>query len=139
MATSGVKNRVQMRKDMYSWLKEIQGDLDAEIQEAALKAAIAGIDAMRETVDTTPSDLSRTPKDNRNWTGHMRSLIDSDIQVRRDELVIRVGWLKLSADDQYILIQEKGGSVQGKVITAMNALGNGTLAVRESLERDGYR
>lgn len=119
---AGVVGRVQMRNGIYAWFKEIEGQMLGNVQEAALKATISAEDVMRQRMDTTPSDLSRNPKGNRNWTYHMRNRIDSKVTRQGNTLRLQVGWFNVKSDENYFEIQEEGGNVQGKQVTAMGAL-----------------
>jgi hypothetical protein len=103
-----------------------------DVQEAALEAGIAGLDAMRERIDTVESAL-RPGKIGRNWTYKMRRSTDVDVRRNGNTTTIRVGWLVTKED--YFTIQEHG---QGS-IWAMNSLMDGHAAILDTLKGWGLK
>lgn len=110
--------------------------MNADVQEAALEAGIAGLEAARWTIDNTPSSLS-PGKPNRNWTFQMNNALDADVRRNGNTTTIRVGWLRTK--QRYFLIQNDGGQVGEKIITPMNALMNGHHAVLDTLKGWGLK
>jgi hypothetical protein len=107
-----------------------------DVEDAALEAGVAGLEAARWTIDNTPSSLS-PGKPNRNWTFQMNRALDADVRRTGNTTTIRVGWLHIK--ERYFLIQEDGGNVGEKVITPMNALMNGQNAIKDTLKGWGIK
>lgn len=107
-----------------------------DVEEAALEAGVAGLEAARWTINNTPSSLS-PGKPNRNWTFKMNQSLDADVRRRGNTTTIRVGWL--SVKEKYFLIQNDGGNLGEKVITPMNALMNGQNAIKDTLKGWGIK
>lgn len=133
---AGVTGHKALTDGLFQHLMEAERTIKRDVQEASLEAAIAGEDAVRETIDTTESSLS-PGKMNRNWTYRMRQAVDSRVDQRGTTVSIRVGWL---ANKQgYFLIQEDGGQVGNTTITPMNALMAGHHAVIDTLKGWGLK
>ena len=111
--------------------------LEAGVDLVVKEAADAALAEMQHVIDTTPSSLSHYPKDNRNWTFHMRDSLDAKPVYEDRNRAIDAGWLEVQED--YFLIQEDGGTAFGKTVTPMHALLNGeaamVLALNTGLER----
>jgi hypothetical protein len=120
-------------------LKHIQGVeayVNTEIQDIALGAAIAGEDAARKTIFSTPSSLS-PGKPDRNWTHQMERSLSSDARRNGTTISIRAGWLNLK--EGYFLVQEDGGTVRGITIAPMHALENAYKAMTKHLTQSGVK
>ena len=117
---------------LFQMLMQAERNVNADTQEAALEAAIAGQEAIKHAIDTTPSALS-PGKDNRNWTFHMNQSVDSDVKRNGTTISIRAGWIR--TQEAYFLIQEHG---QG-TITPMNALFAGHQAMLDTLKGWGIK
>ena len=115
-----VRGHREAMKGLRSFADGTERHVEQVVDDVVLTAAIRGEAKVRETIDTTPSDLSSRPKGNRNWTFTMRNRGDSRVSHRGRRRRVAVGWL----DDRrkYFLIQEHGGRVGDKVVTPMNAL-----------------
>lgn len=127
---AGVNNRVQLRQGLLKHLRDMETVVVNSVVVAAKEAGDSGVEVIREVIAGTPSDLSRLPKGNRNWTGHMSNSAESKVTRTGSTIKIRMGWLNRSQDDWYIATQEYGGNVNGKTVRAMSAL---TFAEREAI------
>ncbi|MGN6654574.1 MAG: hypothetical protein ACTHJ9_04445 [Rhodanobacter sp.] len=105
---------------------------EARVDEIALEATKLGELAMHETIDNTPSSLS-PGKDNRNWTHHMNQSLDSKVTQRGRKRGLTAGWLK--DQQEYFLVQEYGGTVNGITVTPMDALMHGFTAMTQYIEQ----
>ena len=133
---SGVTGHKSLTDGLFRHLLQVDKRVVADVQEAALEAGIAGLEAARWTIDNTPSSLS-PGKPNRNWTFQMKHALDADVRRRGNTTTIRVGWLRTKK--KYFLIQNDGGNLGEKVITPMNALMNGQHAVLDTLKGWGIK
>lgn len=129
---AGVKGHQALTKGLFQHVLAQERAMDIDVQEAALEAGIAGLDAMRERIDTVESALS-PGKVGRNWTYEMRRSTDVDVRRNGTTTSIRVGWLKNK--EGYFLIQEHG---QGS-IWAMNSLMEGHAAILDTLKGWGLK
>lgn len=119
MPVNGIE---EFRKGLRENFAACDAEFEARVDEIALVAADRALKEMQRTIDTTPSSLS-PGKDNRNWTFHMRQSLDAKVSQRGRKRGLSAGWLKDQED--YFLIQEDGGSVNGREVTPMHALENG--------------
>jgi hypothetical protein len=133
---AGVTGHKALTNGLFQMLMQAERNVKADVQEAALEAAIAGEEMVRHTIDTTESSLS-PGKDNRNWTFEMRRAVDSDVRRNGNTISIRVGWLQTK--ENYFLIQNDGGQVGQTTITPMNALMAGHTEVLKTLTRWGIK
>jgi 23S rRNA G2069 N7-methylase RlmK/C1962 C5-methylase RlmI len=133
---AGVNGHRRISDGLFQMTMAIERKMKSDVQEAALEAAIAGEDAVRWTIDNTPSSLSPGKRD-RNWTREMRDSVDSNVQRRGNTITIRTGWLQNKQG--YFLVQNDGGSLNGTTIDAMNALMNGHNAILDTLKGWGIK
>jgi len=133
---AGLTGHQKITKGLSQMLLEGERKVKVDTQEAALEAAIAGEDKVREIIDTTESSL-REGKDNRNWTFAMRQAVDSDVRRNGNTITVRAGWLQDKKG--YFLVQNDGGSVNGTTITPMNALMEGHTEMLKTLTRWGLK
>jgi hypothetical protein len=135
---AGVTGHKALTQGLFQHLMQGERNMKADVQEAALEAAIAGQEMIRHIIDTTESSLSAEPKDNRNWTFEMRRSVSSDMKTKGTLTTIRVGWV--DAQKLYFLIQEHGGVMDdGRIVTPMNALMAGHTEVLKTLTRWGIK
>lgn len=134
---AGVTGRVEMMKGLRQHVLIAEKLLRLEAEEAALQAGIVGEQTVRSVIANTPSSLSRYPKNNRIWSGQMMNAVTSKVSRRGTVINIKVGWL--TKKEGYFLIQDKGGTVQGKTVTPMNALAGAHTAMRESVKARGFK
>jgi hypothetical protein len=134
---AGVTGRVQMANGINSWIDGLNLEMKKDVAETALEAAVVGLDAAREKIAKTPSDLSRFPKNNRNWTFEMSNSLDAKVTSVGTKITIQVGWL--NKKEAYFLIQEDGGQVRQKIISPMFALLDADKAIRATLATKGIR
>lgn len=128
-----MSGRVEMRDGLLAMFQSGITAVKVEAQEAALEAGIAGLDTARFTIDTTPSALSRKPKNNRNWTFQMRQDLDSKVSIAGTQITVRVGWLNRTED--YYLLQEYGGSLRSRDIPPMMALAKAEAVMLRTLSK----
>jgi len=137
---AGVKGHQKITKGLFDMLMAGERALKADAQEAALEAAIAGEDMVREIIDTTESSL-REGKDNRNWTFAMRQAVDSDVKRNGNTITVRAGWLQKK--EAYFLLQNDGTDLVRNgvttTITPMNALMAGHDAMLDTLKGWGIK
>jgi len=133
---AGVNGHQKITKGLFDMLMRAERGVNADAQEAALEAAIAGEDRVREIIATTESSLS-PGKDNRNWTFEMTNSVDSDVRRNGTTITIRAGWLENKKG--YFLIQNDGGDLNGTTITPMNALMEGHTEMLKTLTRWGLK
>lgn len=133
---AGVLGHKALTDGLFQHVLQGEKNMMADVEEAALEAGVAGLEAARWTIDNTPSSLS-PGKPNRNWTYKMNQSLDADVKRNGNTTTIRVGWLRTK--EKYFLIQEDGGQVGEKVITPMNALMNGQHAVLDVLKGWGIK
>lgn len=133
---TGLVGHQNITKGLFQMLMQAERNVNADTQEAALEAAIAGQEAIKRTIDTTESSLS-PGKPNRNWTFHMNQSVDADVRRTGTTIRIRAGWIKTK--EAYFLIQEDGGTVHGTTITPMNALFAGHQAMLDTLKGWGIK
>ena len=134
---AGVVGRVPMMQALRQHVLAAEKLLRQEGEDAAIEAGIVGLETAREVIRTTPSSLSKYPKNNRIWTGQMIEALDTKVTRRGTTITVTVGWLKKK--EGYFLIQDKGGQVQGRTVTPMNALAGAQTAMRESVKRRGFK
>lgn len=129
-----VEGRVALRNGLIGWLREIRGEFQDNALEAGLEAGEKGRDAMRHSIENTPSGLS-PGKPNRILTGNMWDKADYKVTKTGHTVRVQVGWLGMKKDDHYFEDQEYGlGPVQG----AMNALVHAEIVVRNELKERGF-
>jgi len=137
---AGVKGHKNITNGLSQMLLEGERRMKVDAQTAALEAAIAGEDMVREIIDTTESSL-REGKDNRNWTFAMRQAVDSDVKRNGNTITARAGWLQKK--EAYFLIQNDGGDLvrngNTTTITPMNALMAGHEEMLKTLSRWGLK
>jgi hypothetical protein len=133
---AGVTGHKALTQGLFQHLLQAEKGIKADVQEAALEAAIAGEEAVRWTIDHTESALS-PGKPNRNWTFRMNQSVDSRVDRNGNTISIRIGWIK--EKEGYFLIQEHGGQVHGTLIPAMDALLAGEHAVLDTLKGWGIK
>lgn len=131
------KSPSALRAEILAWLGETENDALGMVEDTALEASIAGEEMIRKTIDITPSDLSRNPKGNRNWTYHMRNRVDSKVSRTGNTITIQMGWMGVKSDERYIGIQEYGGNVHGKTVSAMGSLTAGRSEALRILKNKG--
>lgn len=135
---AGVTGRVAMMQGLRRHVLTVDKVLKDEVYHAAFAAADRGLKTAREVVLTTPSSLSRFPKNNRVWTSAMLQALDADVKKRGTTTTIRTGWLTKKED--YFVLQDKGGMGPGdRPITAMNALAQAGEAMRAELRDRGIK
>lgn len=133
---AGIVGRKEVNDGLRSWLMELEKGVNADAQEAALEAGIRGQAMMEHVIDTTESSLS-PGKPNRNWTFKMRNSLDSRVNRRGTTITVEAGWLYTK--EGYFLLQEYGGTLGDKDITAMNALLAGHNEMLKTLSRWGVK
>lgn len=129
-----VEGRVQLRNDLVSWLREIRGELQDNALEAGLEAGEKGMQAMRTTIEHTPSGLS-PGKSNRILTGNMWDKTTYKVSQSGHSVRVQVGWLNVKAADRYFEAQELG---LGPVTFGMHALTHAEIVVKNELKNRGY-
>jgi len=133
---AGLVGHKALTDGLFQHILQGEKNMMRDVEEAALEAGVAGLEAARWTIDNTPSSLS-PGKPNRNWTFKMNQSLDADVKRNGNTTTIRVGWLHVH--EKYFLIQNDGGSLGEKVITPMNALMNGQHAVLDTLKGWGLK
>lgn len=133
---AGLVGYQNISKGLFQMLMQAERNVNADAQEAALEAAIAGEEKIKQVIATTPSSLS-PGKTNRNWTYNMTNSVDSDVKRRGTTISLRAGWLYNK--EGYFLIQNDGGNVNGTTITPMNALMAGHQAMLDTLKGWGIK
>lgn len=137
---AGLTGYAGITKGLFDMLMAAERGIKADVQEAALVAAIAGEEEVRHIIDTTESSL-RPGKMNRNWTFQMRQAVDSRVDPRGTTISIRVGWINIQ--EGYFLLQNDGADLvrngHTTTITPMNALMAGHTAILKSLTRSGLK
>lgn len=134
---AGVVGRVDMMKGLRQHVLTAEKLLRLEAEDAAVEAGIVGEQTVRNVIATTPSSLSKYPKNNRIWTGQMINAVTAKVTKRGTTINIKVGWLEKK--EGYFRIQDQGGTVQGKTVTPMNALAGAQTAMRESVKARGFK
>lgn len=134
---AGVTGRVQMANGINAWIDSLNAEMKADVQTTALEAAVVGLETAKHTIDSTPSALSRYPKNNRNWTFEMNNALDAKVDAVGTKITIRVGWL--NRKEAYFLVQEDGGQLKQKIITPMHALLNAKADMLATLATKGIR
>jgi hypothetical protein len=129
---AGVTGHKALTDGLFQMLMQADRNIKADVQEAALEAAIAGQEKVRWTIANTASAIVEG-KPNRNWTFNMSNSVDSDVKRTGTSIQIRVGWLHNK--EGYFLIQEHG---QGS-IWAMDSLEAGRTEVLKTLTRWGIK
>lgn len=141
MGKAGVTGRAQLRRNLLAFNKRAKDAKREEAVDAALVAGIIAKNTGQNTIATTPSDLSREPKDNRIWTGDMYEDFDADVTQRGSKITVKFGWIKRKR--KYYDIQEYGGTVntrRGPIeVSGMHALTNALLATQKHLDDKGIR
>ena len=133
---AGIVGRKEVNDGLQSWLFGLERNMKADVQEAALEAGDRGQKMMEHTIDTTESALS-PGKPNRNWTFNMRNSLDAKVDQRGLTISVTIGWLQNKED--YFLVQEHGGDVGNRHITAMNSLVAGHDEMLKTLSRWGLK
>jgi hypothetical protein len=133
---AGLLGHKALTNGLFQHVLQAEKGMMADVEEAALEAGVAGLEAARWTIDNTPSALS-PGKPNRNWTFKMNQSLDADVRRSGNTTTIRVGWLRIK--EKYFLIQNDGGNLGEKVITPMNALMNGQHAIKDTLKGWGIK
>lgn len=133
---AGLTGHRALTDGLFQHYVQAEKNMMKDVEEAALEAGVAGLDAARRTIDTTPSSLS-PGKPNRNWTFKMNQSLDADVRRNGNTTSIRVGWLKTK--ERYFLIQNDGGQLGETTITPMNALMNGHAAIIDTLKGWGLK
>jgi hypothetical protein len=133
---AGVEGHRSLSTGLFQMLLAAERGVKADVQSAALEAAIKGQAAAEWTIDNTPSSLSPGKRD-RNWTRNMRDSLDARVTRSGNTITIRVGWLTNA--EGYFLTQNYGGDVNGTTVTPMNALMNGHNAITDTLQGWGIK
>lgn len=133
---AGLIGHQNISKGLFQMLLQAERNVNADTQEAALEAGIAGQEAIKLTIATTESSLS-PGKMNRNWTYNMTQSVDADVKRNGTSIRVRAGWIKNK--EAYFLIQNDGGTVNGTTITPMNALMAGHQAMLDTLKGWGIK
>lgn len=133
---AGIVGRKEVNDGLQSWLMGMEKGMNKDVQEAALEAGIRGQARMEHVIDTTESSLS-PGKPNRNWTFNMRNSLDSKVDRRGHTITVQAGWL--FNKEGYFLLQEHGGRIGDKEITAMNALDQGYNEMLKTLSQWGVK
>lgn len=133
---AGVTGHRALTDGLFQHVMEIERRKISDVEQAALAAGIAGLEAAQWTIDNTPSSL-RPGKPNRNWTFRMREALDADVKRTGTTITIRVGWL--TTKRAYFLFQNDGTQKGETTITPMNALMNGQNAVLDTLKGWGIK
>lgn len=136
-ATAGVLGRVQLREALLGHTKGLKSQINKNAADTAFAASMVAKAVGRNTIATTPSDLSKEPKDNRIWTGAMYEAFDAEVNQRGNKITVRYGWIRNKKN--YFLIQEDGGQVGSKTVTGMHAMTNAQLAVERYLLSKGIK
>ena len=110
----------------------VEKDFETSVDEVVLLASLAAEDAMHRTIDETESALS-PGKPNRNWTFTMNHSITSRVKQAGRRRTIWAGWL--DRKEQYFLVQDQGGTVNGRPVWPMHALLNGFNAMRAEIDK----
>lgn len=134
---AGVIGRVELRKKLLGFSKTALVKKRAGAVDAALVAGIIAKNVGQNTIATTPSSLSREPKNNRIWTGAMLEAYDADVRQTGTKITVRWGWIKTKK--KYFGVQEYGGFVFGKTVTPMHALANSGVAAQDYLHSKGIK
>lgn len=141
MARAGIEGRVGLRRSLLAFNKTVKNDVRKDAVEGALNAAILAKNTGQNTIATTPSDLSREPKNNRIWTGQMYEDFDASVDQRGTNIIVKFGWI--NRKQKYYMIQEEGGVVntrRGAIqVSAMHALTNALVAVQRDLDNKGIK
>ena len=141
MARAGIEGRVNLRRGLLGFNKQVKQETRKDATEAALIAGIIGKNTGQNTIATTPSDLSIEPKNNRIWTGQMYEDFDVDVRQRGTSIEIKLGWLRRKR--KYYTIQEDGGVVQTRrgpiTVSGMHAITNAVMAAQKHLDDKGIR
>ena len=128
----GFKGVDSFNAAMLGNISAIDKDYNDAVDSVVLDAAEAAKLAIKETIDTTESALS-PGKPNRNWTFTMNHAVDNDVKRSGNIRKITAGWI--NRKENYFLIQEKGGTVNGRHVWGMGALMNGYRAYQSTLLR----
>lgn len=112
-------------------INAIEADFEAKVDEVVLNATVAAEREMVRTIDETESALS-PGKPNRNWTFTMRASLDGKVQKRGRKRGLQAGWLRKK--EKYFLVQDQGGTVNGREVWPMHALLNGYNTMRQEIE-----
>jgi len=140
MAGWGLTGHKNITTGLFQLLMQAERNMNADVQEAALEAAIAGEAMVKHIIDTTESSLS-PGKMNRNWTFAMNQAVDSDVKRSGTTITIRAGWLQTKKG--YFLIQNDGADLVRNgvttTITPMNALMAGHDAMLDILKGWGLK
>lgn len=134
---AGVIGRVELRKKLLAYSKGALAKKKAKTIDAAYEAANLAKYTGKMTIATTPSSLSREPKDNRIWTGAMFSSYESDVKQTGTKITVRWGWI--NRKQKYYKTQEYGGFAFGKNVTPMHALANSGVAAQDYLHSKGIK
>ena len=133
---AGIEGRKAFNDGMQDWLWGLEKNMRSSVQEAALDAGTRGQAMMEHTIDTTESALS-PGKPNRNWTFNMRNSMDAKVEQRGTTITVSIGWLQNHED--YFLIQEYGGDLGNRHISAMHSLMAGHDEMLKTLNRWGVK
>ena len=134
---AGVQGRVQLRKNLNNFTKDALNQTRQGVIEDAKVAGILAQAAGQDTIWHTPSSLSREPKDDRVWTGRMVDHFMHDVTPVGRKIIVRYGWITDKA--KYFLIQEYGGTVDGKTVTPMFALSAAHTVATDYLKSKGIK
>lgn len=135
---AGVTGHKSLTDGLFQHILAQEKAMKADVQEAALEAAIAGEDKVRHIIDTTESSLS-PGKEHRNWTYSMRQNVGSDMKTKGHTTTIRAGWME-NHQKGYFLIQEHGGYMpDGRYVSPMEALEAGHIEMLKTLTRWGLK
>jgi hypothetical protein len=134
---AGLQGRVELINGLRKHNQTAEKLVTVHASEAMLEAVVEAVATAREVVATTPSSLSRVPKNNRIWTGAMIAALDGDVKITGTTITGRVGWLNVKED--YFLVQEHGGQVREIRVTPMNALSAAQAVIVEKLASEGIR
>lgn len=133
---AGLTGHRNISDGLFQMLMAAERKVNADVQEAALEAGIAGENRVREIIATTESSLS-PGKMNRNWTFNMTRSVDSDVKRTGTTITVRAGWIKNK--EAYFLLQNDGAELNGTTITPMNALMEGHTEMLKTLTRWGLK
>lgn len=137
---AGLTGHQSITKGLFAQMMGLERKIKADVQEAALEAAIAGEKEIKHIIDTTESSLSPGKMD-RNWTRNMRDSVDSRVDRKGNTITIRVGWIKNK--ETYFLLQNDGTDLVRNgvttIITPMNALMAGHEEMLKTLTRWGIK
>lgn len=138
---AGVEGRVNLRKQLLNFTKQVKTQAKKEAVDTALVAGIIAKNTGQNTIATTPSSLSIKPKDNRIWTGAMYEDFDVEVDQRGNRITLKIGWIRKKK--KYYTVQDRGGVVQTKrgpiTVTAMHAITNATMAAQRHLDNKGIK